>query len=343
VYNRSVSSYVLPVFYAILQLLILMAIGFLARRSGRFDEAFFTSLSRFLIRIVLPTYFIARVGKIDLSEVASLFVMPVAAVLVIAAGLGVSLLFFSFLSFTGPDRRAGIAISAFGNSGYIPLTLAEVLPLSVPIIADQIDWELPPILIAAYVFAFSPLLWSIGNYVLTKPGDRTIAFRPRDLISPPLIGILIGVLVSVTGVVREGPTAIEPLVQVFAALERLSAVTLPLALIVLGALIGGIKVSREELGVTMRMSIAVGAIRFIVLPGLFWGLYFLLRSRIVIAPALLLTLFLELHVPPATNLSLMAGQAQINEHHTGMILLVSYIAYLVIMPAYLLLYLAVSA
>ena len=342
-YNRAVSAYVLPVVYAVLQLILLIAIGFITRRSGKFDDAFFRSLSRFVIRVVLPIYFIVRVGQINLGDVGSLFVMPIAAVLVIALGLGISVLMFRFLPFAGSDRRAGIALSTFGNSGYLPLTLGAVLPLSIPAIAEQIDVGLPPILIAAYVFAFSPLLWSIGNYVVTQPGDRRPQFRVKDLASPPLIGIAIGVVVSLLGIVRDDGTPIEPLVHVFAALDMLSAATLPLALIVLGALIGGIKVSRTELAVTLRMSVAVSAIRFAVLPAVFWGLYFLLRSRITIPPAVLFILFLEFHIPPATNLSLMAGQAEVNTHHTGVILLISHIVYLVIMPAYLLLYLAVTA
>ena len=50
-------------------------------------------------------------------------------------------------------------------------------------------------------------------------------------------------------------------------------------------------------------------------------------------------LFLETHTPPATNLSLMAGEAGVNEHHTAVTLLGNYVLYLLLMliffPAYL--------
>src|SRR6056297_685088 len=163
------SAYLIPVFYAVLQLIILIAVGFLARRLGSWTDEFFIGLSRFVVRVALPLYFVARVGRTDIQDLGALLPMPIAALAMVALGLGLSYGMFALLPYRGGNRRAGIAMAAFGNSGYMPLTLAEIVPLSVPVIADTLAPGIIPVQVAAYLFVFSPLLWSVGNLIITAP------------------------------------------------------------------------------------------------------------------------------------------------------------------------------
>ncbi|MCK4514069.1 MAG: AEC family transporter, partial [Spirochaetaceae bacterium] len=225
------TDYFLPVFYVVLQLLIIMGIGFVVRRSGRWADNFFQGLSRLVVRVALPFYFIVRVSRTDLSQIKTLLLMPVSAVIVVGIGFVLSLVLFTVLPFRGSDRRAGIAMATFGNSGYMPLAIAEIVPLSIPLVGERFGLEFPPILIAAYLFVQSPLLWSVGRYVITKTDANRSGIRVRDLLSPPLVGILIGLAVALSGLgkVLDDPALL--VAPVFAALERLSAITLPLALL----------------------------------------------------------------------------------------------------------------
>ena len=335
------SSYLLPVFYAILQLIILIAVGFIARRVGQWSDAFFAALSAFVIRVALPLYFVSRVGRTDISDVGQILVMPIAAACLIAAGLIVSHALFAALPFTGSSRRAGIALAAFGNAGYIPLTLAEIVPISVPVVASRYSTELVPIQIAAFLFVFSPLLWSLGSLIITTPDGGRNRFQWTKLVSPPLIGILIGIGISLSGI---GTHAVDPRLpfhHILEAIDRLSAITLPLALVCLGALIGGLKVPRGAFGHYVGMALSVCTVRFLLFPALFFALYTAGLLRFL-GPPVLFAIFLEMHTPPATNFSLMVGKAGVNTEHTAVTLLVSYAVYLVAMPIYLLLLLAIG-
>jgi len=331
------NGYLLPVFFAVLQLLILILVGFIARKSNAFDPSFFRQLSRFVVRFALPLYFVVRVGRADLSQLRKFASMPLASLSVIVTGLCVSYLLFSVLPYRGMDKRAGIALSAFGNSGYMPLTLAAILPTTIPVIEAAFGTELPTLLIAAFVLLYSPVLWSLGRYILSKR-EATERFQPKELLSPPVIGILVGLILSVTGIGRLASDPVSPIHYFFAAFEMLSNVTLPLALIALGALIGGLQVSREAFSHHFGMAVAVSSVRYLIFPGLFFGAYALGIGKIL-SPAALFVLFLEMHTPPATNLSLIANESGVNKEHTAVSLLTAYLLYLVAMPIYLVLFL----
>jgi hypothetical protein len=312
------------------------------RRSGRWADNFFQGLSRLVVKVALPFYFIVRVSRTDLSQIKTMLLMPIAAVVVVGIGFVLSLVLFTVLPFRGSDRRAGIAMASFGNSGYLPLAIAEIVPLSIPLVGERFGVEFPPILIAAYLFIQSPLLWSVGRYIITKTDATRSGIRVRNLLSPPLVGILIGLAVALSGLGKVLDNPALPVAPVFAALERLSAITLPLALLNLGGLIGGLKVTRDDLRSLLGMTGAVALMRLVLLPGLFYASFFGVLRHLSLAPAVMFVLFLETHTPPATNLSLMAGEAGVNEHHTAVTLLGNYILYLLLMPVYLAVFLFIT-
>jgi len=334
-------EYVLPVFYVVLQLLVIIAIGYVVRKSGGWADSFFQGLSRLVVRVALPFYFIVRVSGTDFSQLRTIALMPIAALIVVSAGILFSFVLFSLLPFKGSDRRAGIAMAAFGNSGYMPLSIAEFVPVSIPVIGEMFGTNLAPVLVAAYLIAQSPLLWSVGRALVTTKEGAGSSFRLRYLASPPLIGILIGLALAATGLGRLAAVPTSPVSPVFSALGRVADITLPLALLNLGGLIGGLEVERSDWRLLMGVSGGVVLVRFVLIPALFY-LAVLLGLREVVAPAVLFVLFLVTHTPPATNLSLMATESGVNEHHTAVTLLGSYLLYLVLMPAYLTAFLSIT-
>ena len=329
---------ILPGFYAVLQLLILIAVGFICRRLGGWSEEFFAGLSRLVVRVALPLYFVARLSRTRLSDLDGFLIMPLAAVAIIGGALLVSLALFAMSPHKDENRRAGIAMATFGNSGYMPLTFAEILPTAMPAIAAAFAPDTVAVLVAAYLIVFSPLLWSVGNVVITRKGEGRGRIRVRQLISPPLIGIMIGLGLSIIGVPSMLDRPDLPVVHILSAIDRLSAVTLPLALINLGAMIGGLRISRADVGHYLGVALRVILVRYVIIPGAFFGALYS-GALGVFAPPVLLALFLEATTPPATNFSLMVGQAGVNKEHTAVTLLLSYIAYLVVMPIAIVLFL----
>lgn len=324
----------LPILYATLQLAALMAVGFALRRWAGLSETFFAGLSRLVMAVALPLYFFVRMSRADLQTIREAAFMPLLAIGFIGVGILVSIPLFKVLGFGDSDQRAGVALSSFGNSGYIPLTLAEMLPATIPFVAAEALSQQSIVYIGAYLFAMSPLLWSVGNLVLTGGSgqSRTESMSVRRLFSPPLIGIVAGLLVPILNLQAVFADPRLPPATIVAAADRIGSTAVPLALFTLGSLIAGLVEQEQPAERLWPMAVAVTAVRLVIMPAVFYGLYAAVLKPLAAAPVVVFVAFLETHTPPATNFSVMAGRAGVNREHTAFSLLVSYAAFVLAMP-----------
>ena len=230
-----------------------------------------------------------------------------------------------------------MGMASFGNSAYIPITLIEIFPVTLPLVADRFGLAIPTLYVGTYLLVLSPLLWSVGNFLVSGNSDR---IKIKDFISAPLIGIVSGFAVVLF---RLQPLLFNPelpLFHVYKALDRIAPVTLPLIMISLGSMIANLSYKKGEFSSRIKITAAVTLIRFIFFPSLFFALYFLLFKKLSLSPAQIWVIFLEMHIPPATNLSVMAAQAGVNEDTVSFTLLFTYTIYLFLLPLYLLLFLS---
>ena len=127
----------LMVFYALLQLLFLSGLGFFLSRLRGWPREVFLGFNRFVTTVALPVSFFTRVARTDPSSLLTSWIFPVTAVAAILVGRGLSAPVFALLPFSRDDRRAGISLSRFGNSGCLPLALMEILHPSLPMLAEH--------------------------------------------------------------------------------------------------------------------------------------------------------------------------------------------------------------
>ena len=328
--------YFLPIFYTVLQLFALIAVGFFLKRFGGWEDSFFTNISKFVVRITLPIYLFIKISSSDPSAIGRSPLFLLAAVIIIGVGVLVSILTFLFLPFKEDEKRAGIAFSSFGNSAYFPLSVMEIFPITLPIISEIFGTADPTLYVGVYVLVFSPLLWSVGNYLMTGKGKLP---GIKDIITPPFIGVMVGFLALLTGFGSIATNQNLPVFHIISALKMIATLTLPLILISLGAMIGNLHVSKEKPSKLVLMAGATSLVRFLIMPALFYGSYFLFLKNLNLSPGQLWVLFLETHIPPASNLSVMAKSKGINEDHAAYTLMVTYGLYMIIFPLYLMLFL----
>lgn len=328
--------YFLPIFYTVLQLFSLIAIGFFLKRFGGWEDKFFTSLSRFVVRIALPVYLFIKISSSDTNAIARSPLFLLAAVIIIGSGLLVSILIFSFIPLKSEEKRAGIAFSSFGNSAYFPLSVMEIFPITLPFISDLFGTADPTLYVGVYILVFSPLLWSVGNFLMTGKGRRP---GLKEIITPPFIGVLLGFAALFTGFGTLAANQKLPFFHIISALRMIASLTLPLILLSLGAMIGNLHVTKEKPGKLFLIAGTTSFIRFLIMPALFYGSYFLFLKNMNLSPGQLWVLFLETHIPPASNLSVMAKSKGINEDNAAYTLLVTYGLYMIIFPFYLMLFL----
>ena len=182
-------SIVLPVLYTVLQIVARAALGYALTRFWGWSHGFFQRLSRFLVNVVMPIYFFARISRTDLSDLRAGFFFPLVAMLVISLGLLAGSIVSSVVGLKGKEKRAAVALASFGNSGIVPLMLIESLPATLPQVADKFGTLTPTMFVGAYLLFQSPALWSLGNYLV---GGTVRKPRWNELLTPPLLGILIG-------------------------------------------------------------------------------------------------------------------------------------------------------
>jgi hypothetical protein len=92
----------------------------------------------------------------------------------------------------------------------------------------------------------------------------------------------------------------------------------------------------------LGMAAAVAGVRYVALPLCFVAVYLLLLRPLGFTPVQDWVLFLEMHVPPATNLTIMAVRAERNEHHVSFTLLVTYLLYIVVLPLFMYVFLRLT-
>ena len=332
--------HVFPVIYTVLQIFLLIAVGGLVKKYSSFGASFFKNLSRFVVRIAIPLYLFTRISMTDSKELSSgwIFIAASAAVTFIGFSLGWAV--FSLFRVKGMNRKAGLACTAFGNSGYFAISLTEIVPISLPFLAERMGFGAPMLYIGAYLIIHNILLWTFGNYVIT---GRSGPIRLKEFLNPPLIGILAGFTALVLKVSPVVSNQELPWFYLFNALEALANVTMPLVLVCLGSMIVDLNIRETLAKGILKVLFPVSLVRFVFLPAVFYLFYFLMFKPLGFSTAILWVLFLETHTPPALNFSVMTVQAGANEELSSSILLGTYTLYLFFLPAYLLLFLLITA
>jgi malate permease and related proteins len=327
---------VISVFYTVLQIAIPVAIGFIFRKVHSITDRDYQVFSRLVISVTLPLYFIVRISRIDLNALIDVVWLPVAAVVVVGGGLLIARLLAPALIPNEDHRGIFSALAGFGNSGYLPLSINELLPLTLPALAPLVGSDEATLMIGAYLFVQSILLWSVGNALVVGLGPRP-SFR--QFLSPAVVGMLIGLALRISGftTIIERPGTF--FYYTFFALEQVSSLTVPLVLITVGGLIAGINRSVLKDHSIKKYAISVTVMRMLVVPALFWTFALVFRKAAMTTVPLLWVLFLETHTPPASNLSIMAARANKSQSEVAAAILVSYLSYLVIFPVYLTMFL----
>lgn len=320
------------------QLLLPFSAGFIFRRVGSVGDQELRAFSRLIVTITLPIFFFVRVARADVAEVGTFAIVPIAALFHVALAVGLSILLARLFQ---PDslavRSATAAVGGFGNAGYLPLSVHELIPFTMPLVAEAVGTTQPSLYIGIYVLIQSPIMWSLGNYLVTGGGTK---LGWQAFVSTPVIGIGLGLIASISGVGEAAETSRGIWYHALQGLDTIARLTAPLVLITLGGVIGGLRLpGRERRNAAFRMALVAAVVRLGIMPAIFW----LIATRTGIlggmGAAVLWVIFLEFHTPTANNISIMATRVARNQNEVALTLVVSYLTYLMVFPFYLTAYL----
>ncbi|KGE71987.1 AEC family transporter [Spirochaeta lutea] len=320
----------LPAVLTILRLFGLVILGYGVFRVRVLQERLLPLLLGVMINLGFPLYSINRIsaGWGQALEAGWQWM-----VWFFAAGAGMIALQFILgrilinrapLLKTGQPREL-LLLFALHNAGYIPLPIIGAL-VPGPVVVYMFY----------YVLAFNLLFWTVSVPLLEQSGSGRARFRLR--VTPPLVGIILGIIIAAAGWYRFIPEFIEPVFSL-AGSYAMDAI-----LFVLGGTLSSIP--RESLGDKPELW---GLILYkqLLYPGVMlvaaWGLSRVLSEGLglpdQVSRGIGLALIVEAAVPPATNSMIVTRRygTQDQLHLAGAGTILTYAVSMVTLPVFIVL------
>ncbi|MFA5157206.1 MAG: AEC family transporter [Candidatus Omnitrophota bacterium] len=304
---------------AVIQVILMAGIGYFLVKRRVLDYEGIGTISRMTVELTLPVLIFCQLIKdFSFAQYADWWIFPLLSIAITLVGYAIGSLFIRFIQ--GEEhKKQFLGLTAFQNSGYLPLALiAGILP------ADKAE----PMFIYLFLFllGFNLVIWSFGVHLLSF--DRTKKFELGSLFSPPVIATLFSLLVVFLGLNKFIPDF------VIAPLKAVGNCTIPLSMIVVGGSLAQISLRKV---VKKAMFLAV-LVKMIILPALGLALVLILKLPELIG----LLIVMELAVPSATNLSLIIRHYKKEDLLINQGVLFTHIVGIISLPFFLSLFFALN-
>jgi len=308
-------------FQAVLKIFTVALAAGLLIRAKWISQDQIKAISAITIRVLLPCMIFANiVQRFEPGAFRIWPVVPLVGLASILLGLGLGALVFAHeLS----RKRSMLALTSIGNASFL------VLPIGWALFPAQ--FEEFKLYCFLYLISVSPALWSLGKYLTsTEPGTRV---RVREFITPPFVANIVAVILVFLGVARFLPAPIV------GSMEMIGSATVPMAMLVLGAVLGAMSFDlRPHLFDAFR----VGAVRMILVPLV--SIVLLRLSGLAETHPLLAVFFvIESASAPATSIVIQVKHYGGDEAKIGSVILLTYLFCVLSMPFWVALWQTVGA
>lgn len=271
---------------SVLTLFIISFVGYMLARARWFSPETIILLPRLVIVVALPAYMLYNIthfmSREELGRLAYGTLIPFISILVCFGG---GMLMARLLKIERKRHGIFCAGVAFSNTIFIGL------PVNLALFGET---AVPYVLL--YYFANTTLFWTLGNYFMARDGKgsqiRLISRKTlQQVISPPMLGLIAGVLMLKSGLALPGFIA--------AAAHSLGGITTPLALMILGITMQSVSAKQLRLDLE-QAGILFG--RLVLSP-----LTVVLLSLLFPMPGLMFKVFIiQASLPCATSLAMLA-------------------------------------
>jgi len=170
-------NYVLQVLF----ILVLMAIGFVARKREVVSAAGTSDMVRVLIAIIYPCLIFSSVTRLNATELAANWIMPVMALAIAGTGLLLGLIALRWMKVDDPQRASAFLFqNTINNYLFLPLPLVMLL------------WKEEGV--ALLVFAsmgFELTVWTVGVFLFNRSSKLKEGIRM--MFGPPLMALIFSI------------------------------------------------------------------------------------------------------------------------------------------------------
>lgn len=300
-------------FLAVLEIFLVIVASGLLFKSKILKPDQLESLSTATVVIFLPCLIFSNVlTNLDPDSLPFWWVIPLVAILMTAAGLLLGVLFFAREL---DEKRDVLPLASMQNAGYF------VLPIGLAL--APAEFEQFALYCFLFILGYNPVLWSVGTYLIG--GRRQAGTQWQALFTPPFLANLIAIGLVLT---RAAPIVPSP---VLSGIQLMGQAAVPVATLVLGGVLASVPIRlRSYLWDAVR---AIGT-KLILLP---------LLTVVVVAsmdlhssnPILARFLVIESAAAPAVGLILQVKTYGGDEQKIGSLMLFSYVACIVTLPAWI--------
>jgi predicted permease len=315
-------------FLSMLKIFLVMLTAGLLVRKKVLTPGHIKGLTVATVDVFLPCMtFYSIMTNLKPGEFNIWWVLPVSAGIMALCGFGLAALFFAREL---PEKRNMLPLTGIHNAAYL------VLPLGALLYPDQFD------IFSLYVFLFltgqTPIIWSIGKYMTTASANAR--FRWKDALNPPMISALFALALVFSGLrdvlIPPGHSPADSIAgsvfDVFlATIKLLGDATIPVALFILGGVLGNIRIRLKGIRWDVLRVIIV---KFLLIPSL--TLLVVVMTGLHHSHPLLATFFIiESAAPPGIVIILQVSRYGGDEQKLGSMLLVTYLVCLIALPFWL--------
>jgi len=305
---------------AVLQMTLIVALGFMLARRHLLEDKALDFLTVFTINYAVPLMifvYLVQSANVVVRRPVWIFLGLSLAIFALGWVLGY-LMTLRLKSF----KKEIIGLVSLQNAGYLPMNLAVFM-----FWGRMRDEFL--VYVILYLLGFNILLWSLSGLLIYH--DTARRFDWKQLINPPLIATLLGLLVVYTKLSRYlGPVILGPF-------KMVGDTTFVLSMIVLGAWLAKVKLAgiSKALAPVLRLS----AVKLVLMPLLVFGFLFGFKIFSFIGFFALM----QSAMPSAATLPIVADIHRADSEFTSQGVFLTHVLSVISVPFWLELYIRVSS
>jgi len=291
----------------ILILLLLVLVGYVARKTNIIPASVMPVFSKFLLYFAVPTSIIMSMQipiTVDiLDDVVKVFIV---SAFFYAIGIAVGWFLPNILRAKKED---------YGIMRY-SVIFASTLFMGVPVISMTFG-EIGIFYASIFNVLFVILAFTFGLWVLLRKTERAVKIRLKEMITPPIIGIIIGLIFFFTSFTIPDPFA--------GALNFFGGITVPLSFFVIGGFLANVKI--KNIFSNFRLYI-ISLVSLLLIPFLFK----LVVDCFVTNPTILSTTVILAAMPAAINVVLLSGEYKLNSEFAAQCVFIMTLMSLITLP-----------
>ncbi|MDD5195163.1 MAG: AEC family transporter [Candidatus Omnitrophica bacterium] len=305
--------------FAIIKLTVIAVLGYFFYKKRLIEEKVFNFLIFFVVNFTIPFMAFSHI----IENTASVLKPPLIFIL-----LSVSIFLVSFvLGFIFSFKRGHefkkefISLVSFQNCGYLPLNIALFL-FPAHLREEFIVY------VFLYILGFDIIMWSVGSYfIFRKTGEE---FKPKTLLTPPIVGTLIALILVYSNTARFIPGVIA------VPMKMVGDTSFVLSMLILGCWLAKIKLEHffDKLFIILEASF----LKLVMLPFLF----LLLLIKLDVSSLLGFFVVLQASMPSAVTLPIVVNLRKADSELVSQGVLFTHIFSIITVPLWLGLYMKIS-